>query len=407
MRLKTKGRNDGNRCMESRQLGRMFCMFALCSVSFSLVRKSRTLTGGLSLLEGQQKLGSAQPTTATASTTATGTSITDNGPEKEWPAYQKYEWQGVPKQEIGHALVKKGKVDFIESMGEWMSDPSKLDEFLKVYENRPDKVNLCGMRINHSLYLYATIKYLQPTTIIENGVNAGHSTYIMRAAAPNAKIYAIDPLEIPICGQKERWIDPSGKTEYYTGTVKFQDFNQVDWAAKIARREINPDQTLVLLDDHLDPSTRYPTILKHGFRHILLEDNYKRGKGATEGDKTGFLPKQLFHGTDRNAQFFFQITKRYAEFPPLVSPVLAKEYTKPPKPAGGFLHVSDDLKTIVAPLLRPDLSEKDKAIYEQICKRLNLDPRLLDSESYMQVMCYNQFAYMEMMPLAPRLVELM
>ncbi|CAB9507824.1 expressed unknown protein [Seminavis robusta] len=399
---KTKQSNHANnRCMASHHLGRVCLAFALvCSVSFTLfTQKSGTLAFSLLLLEAQKELDSTQPTTTT----------THNGLQKEeWPAYQKYPWQGVPKEEVGHALVKKGKVDFVESVGDWMSDPDKLEEFLKVYENRPDKVNLCGMRINHSLYLYATIKYLQPTTIIESGVNAGHSTYLMRAAAPNAKIYAIDPLDIPICEQKERWIDPSaGKTEYYTGTAKFQDFNQVDWAAKIAGGEINPDQTLVLLDDHLDPSTRYPTLLKHGFRHLLLEDNYKRKKGATEGDRKGFLPKQLFHGTDQNAQFFFQITKRYAEFPPLVSPLLAKEYQDRPKLAGGFLHVWDDLRTIVAPLLRPDLSEKDRELYEQICQRLNIDPRLRDLDSYMQVMNYNQFAYMEMMPMAPRLLELL
>ncbi len=93
-------------------------------------------------------------------------------------------WPGVPKEKLGCPLVVKGS------------------NFLPFLRNRPDKVNLCGIRFNHALALFATIKHLKPTAIIESGVNAGLSTYIMRGAAgPNTKIFAIDPLEKPICEQ--------------------------------------------------------------------------------------------------------------------------------------------------------------------------------------------------------------
>ena len=36
---------------------------------------------------------------------------------------------------------------------------------------------------------------------------------------------------------------------------------------------------------------RFSTILKFGFRHVMLEDNYKLGEGATPGDKAGFTVK--------------------------------------------------------------------------------------------------------------------
>lgn len=319
------------------------------------------------------------------------------------PTYQKYPWEGIPKEEVGHALVQKGFVDFIDDSRRLFLEET-LDEFLTIYKDRPDKTNLCGMRINHSYSLFLAIRQIQPTTIIENGVNAGHSTYIMRAAAPQAKIYPIDPLVKPICNQGERWIDNTGNSYYYTGD-NFQDFTEIDWGSKIRHGEIDPDKTLVLIDDHMDPSTRYPTLLKYGFRHVLLEDNYKQGKGATGGDKAGWLPKQIFHRNDKDAQFIWQITKRYAEFPPIVPHLMAKEWTEPSKKAGGFLHYTDDPTTLVAPLLRPDLDQQDKALYEKICASLGADPTLRDNESYMQLMNYNQFAYLELYPMSPRLMQ--
>jgi hypothetical protein len=101
-------------------------------------------------------------------------------------------WPGVPIQELGSPLVSIGK-DFLDSTLKPMfmaKDTEALEEFLSLYENRPDKVNLCGIRINHALAIFATIRHLKPTTIIESGVNAGQSTFFMRnAAGPDAVLY--------------------------------------------------------------------------------------------------------------------------------------------------------------------------------------------------------------------------
>ena len=108
------------------------------------------------------------------------------------------------------------------------------------------------------------------------------------------------------------------------------------------------------------------------------------------------VAQAALHQDTKDSQFFYQITKRYAEFPPLVPPILARQSSEP----------SDDVKTLVAPLLRPDLSSTDKEKYEYICKRLGIDPNLVDNDSYMQIMNYNQFCYIEMTPLADRLLEM-
>jgi hypothetical protein len=61
------------------------------------------------------------------------------------------------------------------------------------------------------------------------------------------------------------------------------------------------------------------------------------------------------------------------------------------------MHFSDKNEDIVAPLLRPEQNETDKIIYEKICVKLGVDPRIRDGESYRQLMNYNQFSYFELL----------
>eukprot|EP00540_Astrosyne_radiata_P021111 CAMPEP_0116854620 /NCGR_PEP_ID=MMETSP0418-20121206/18723_1 /TAXON_ID=1158023 /ORGANISM="Astrosyne radiata, Strain 13vi08-1A" /LENGTH=320 /DNA_ID=CAMNT_0004487461 /DNA_START=164 /DNA_END=1122 /DNA_ORIENTATION=- len=273
-----------------------------------------------------------------------------------------------------------------------------LEEFLALYAERPDKTNLCGIRFNHAYALWITIRYLNPTSIIESGVNAGQSTYFMRNASSTAMIYAIDPLDKPICDQKVRWMDP-GKSEYFVGKT-FQDIQKIDWQSKIRSGALDPNRTLVFLDDHRNVFKRFGMFMKLGMRHIMLEDNYKEREGATQLDKEGFTMKQMFARRDGDAEFLFHQLISYAEFPPLVPPIMARENKETRKRAGGFMHANDRNHDVVAPILRPDIDAEDMALYERICKQIRVDPALKDKESYMQLMNYNQICYMELRPMA-------
>jgi hypothetical protein len=159
----------------------------------------------------------------------------------------------------------------------------------------------------------------------------------------------------------------------------------------------------VFLDDHLKVFHRFVALMKNGFRHVLLEDNYKRKEGGTRADLAGWTPKQMLLRIDDDSKFLWNNLVTYAEFPPLVAPILAKANPKPRKAAGGFLHPDDTNEDIVAPILRAESNQDDKLLYEKICKELELDPLLLDNDSYMQVMNYNQFTYFELLPMAPQL----
>lgn len=326
--------------------------------------------------------------------------LLDNSKNKTTKVGPKSDWPGVPVEKLGYPLIKIGE-NFVAKSREILL--ANLNDFLEVYANRPDKVNMCGIRINHAYALFITVKYLQPSAIIESGVNAGQSTYFMRAASPDAKIYAIDPLVEPICGQKKRWMDTKN-SEYFTGDT-FQDLGSIDWDAKIKSKEMDPERTLVFLDDHLSVFDRWLVLMKHGFRHVVLEDNYKVKEGSSRFDKAGWTPKQMMARVDKDSEFMFNSLISYAEFPPLVAPILSKLSTRARKKAGGFMHHTDTNLDIVEPILRPENDEEDKKLYEMITEKLQIDPEIKGDDSYMQLMNYNQFSYFEIQPMSSRLLE--
>ncbi len=245
--------------------------------------------------------------------------IEDKEKTSDWP--QPARSLEVPPGEL--KLVRIGMGGPVDNARDFLLD--NLEEFLQVYKDRPDKTNTCGIRINHSLAIYTITKRLQPTTIVESGVNSGQSTYFFRKAAPNANIISIDPMDKPICGQPERWIDDTNN-EYLTGS-NFVDFDQVNWGERIQSGAVTPSSTLVFVDDHRGFYKRFPTLMTFGFRHVINEDNYKIGEGATRQDKSGFTPKQMWEKpADPETQWLFQNSKIYSEFPPILPPVLSRRH---------------------------------------------------------------------------------
>lgn len=203
------------------------------------------------------------------------------------------DWPAIAYQEVEHDLVTKGD-NFFHHARELYLQPTTndsketlFDEFLRVYKARPDPVNMCGIRINHAMALFLAVKMIQPTLVVESGVNQGVSTYFIRAASSTTKIFAIDPMDKPICEQGERWIDSSDLTTNLTGEKNFVDLLALDWKGMIDKGEVDPDKTLIFIDDHLHAFQRIAGVLRHGVRHIVVEDNYKFGEGKEA--KSGHL----------------------------------------------------------------------------------------------------------------------
>ena len=60
---------------------------------------------------------------------------------------------------------------------------------------------------------------------------------------------------------------------------------------------------------------------------------------------------------------------------------MAKNYIIERKRAGGFMVSGDDNNDTSAPLLRPDVDDRDEAIYNRICAKLNLDPKVRGNDT--------------------------
>lgn len=129
-------------------------------------------------------------------------------------------------------------------------------------------------------------------------------------------------------------------------------------------------------------------------------------KGDTPNYKIS-TPKQMFYGKEwkkEEGDWLFNNIVVYAEFPPIVPPIMAKAFMGNRKKAGGFMVAADDNKDIVHPILRPDLNADDMKIFTDIANTLGVDPTLKDKLSYMQFMNYNQICHLELLPMPPTLL---
>ena len=152
---------------------------------------------------------------------------------------------------------------------EWII--SHLYSFISVYNNRPVMSNYGGTRIMHQFALWCFIKWIQPEYIIESGIYKGMGTWIIRQAAPNAKIILLDPATNTTLSYRDVKYD----TIYLTGS-NFIDFNNVKW-----KELLDPIKTLVFIDDHQNPIRRILEAKQFGFKHLIFDDNYWIGGDTT------------------------------------------------------------------------------------------------------------------------------
>lgn len=135
----------------------------------------------------------------------------------------------------------------------------------------------CCMGVNHRFAIYHTVRSLKPLAIIESGVAAGHTTWLLRqAAGPNTIIFSLDPADplyaYPLGSGIHGWKDKSNMTRYLTGKG-FQDLAFAKWNVLIPDPNVR-SRTLVILDDHQSCVERLKMLSRWGFRYAFYEDNY-------------------------------------------------------------------------------------------------------------------------------------
>ncbi len=136
---------------------------------------------------------------------------------------------------------------------------SDLKNFIKIYNSRPINDNYSGMKIEHCFALYSFLKKIKPKYVIESGVWKGQTTWLIKKALHNVKIFSID-------------IDFSARKIFYKD-VKYldKDISKYNWDL------IDKKKTLIIFDDHVCFSKRLKFLRKNNFKHIVFDDNLPNG----------------------------------------------------------------------------------------------------------------------------------
>lgn len=174
-----------------------------------------------------------------------------------------------------------------------------LMEFREIYERRPFYRNHNGMRVEHSFALWYTLRSLlpTPTTVIENGLNHGHSTWLIKQSLPHVNVISFDP-NVP--NRTESGV------EYFVGN-NFTDFNKIDWHS----RHLDPEKTVILFDDH---QSSFRRVLKEGyqfgFKKFMIDDNYDLNEGDNYSLKQACERKRKKEWSGEVWDNFRQVTTR-------------------------------------------------------------------------------------------------
>ncbi|CAD5126985.1 unnamed protein product [Dimorphilus gyrociliatus] len=175
-----------------------------------------------------------------------------------------------------------------------------IGPFLQIFSKRLHNFTTDGS-INNRFALWSFLRIMQPEHVIESGANKGYGTWLIRKALPKARITVISPTT------PNQYLDKRNSTKYFT-SKKFLDFNRIDWSKEKIKRE----KTIVYFDDHQSVYKRIVQAAKHGFKHIIFDDNYLAG--STSGLSNNLSVRQACDAAGClvkvSSQFY---TKRYID----------------------------------------------------------------------------------------------
>lgn len=197
-----------------------------------------------------------------------------------------------------------------------------LEEFSALYEARPIKDNLGGMRAPHAFLAWFALRALHPRAVVESGIWLGQGTWLIEQACPEAQLYCIDP-------NLDRIRYRSARARYFD-----RDFATLDWSP------LPPHETVLLFDDHRNALDRVRAAKAMGFRHLLFEDNYPPSRGDCYSLKQALDPRaprslsarlqrgvRALLGQERgstelreDARYLRETLVTYYEFPPIFKP---------------------------------------------------------------------------------------
>jgi len=120
--------------------------------------------------------------------------------------------------------------------------------------------------------LWATLRNVRPSLVVESGVFNGHTSWLIHKATQewNPVLAFVDPY-------KKGWEHsnaPGRKIHDFRGET-FKDFAEIDWNSV----QVDRSHALVFFDDHMDQLRRLKEAQALGFGHAMFDDNYIAGVG--------------------------------------------------------------------------------------------------------------------------------
>lgn len=163
----------------------------------------------------------------------------------------------------------------------------RLEEFSKIYEERPIKNNQGGMKSPCLFMLWFALSHLKPCTVIESGVLRGQGTWCIWRACPEAQVYCLDRSFVGL------------KFKLPGAVYQRRDFGTIDWSDVSG-------SSLVFFDDHQNAYKRLEVAHQWGLRDLMFEDNYPSGHGDCYSIKKAIADNQDL-----------SLVESYYEFPPI------------------------------------------------------------------------------------------
>lgn len=147
---------------------------------------------------------------------------------------------------------------------------ARVPEFLALFAERPIKNERGGPSAPQLFATWFMVQTLRPAHIVESGVHDGLGTWLLERAAPEARLYCIDPAPLKL-------VYRSPHAEYLA-----RDFAELEWA-------LPRDNTLLYFDDHKDALGRIRDAERKNFVHVVFGENYPSGHGDSYSLKQAFM----------------------------------------------------------------------------------------------------------------------
>ena len=127
--------------------------------------------------------------------------------------------------------------------------------FWSLIPTAPVRQRRGGSGFNGALQLYVAMRALRPAFVIESGVFRGLTTWVIRQACPQARIFCHDP---DLSGLQYR----DAQARYSTA-----DWSTAEWSM------LDPATTVAFFDDHVSQGRRVVEAQARGLTRLLFDDD--------------------------------------------------------------------------------------------------------------------------------------